>query len=88
MPATSETRPRSTNSSPNFARFVYDGDNSTGTGSVGPAGSEVIEDVFYGYFQSQGLPAEPSPFTWSMSFMSCSVSCFCSKASIESMTAA
>jgi Zn-dependent M28 family amino/carboxypeptidase len=48
--------------SPNFARFVYDGDNSTGTGSVGPAGSDVIEDVFYGYFESQGLPAEPSPF--------------------------
>ena len=48
--------------SPNFARFVYDGDNSTGTGSVGPAGSDVIEKVFYGYFESQGLYAEPSPF--------------------------
>ena len=48
--------------SPNFARFVYDGDNSTGTGSVGPAGSDVIERVFYGYFESQGLAAEPSPF--------------------------
>ena len=48
--------------SPNFARFVYDGDNSTGTGSVGPAGSDVIERVFYGYFQSVGLYAEPSPF--------------------------
>jgi Zn-dependent M28 family amino/carboxypeptidase len=48
--------------SPNFSRFVYDGDNSTGTGSVGPAGSDVIERVFYGYFESQGLYAEPSPF--------------------------
>ena len=48
--------------SPNFARFVYDGDNSTGTGSVGPAGSDVIEAVFHGYFESQGLYAEPSPF--------------------------
>jgi aminopeptidase Y len=48
--------------SPNFARFVYDGDNSTGTGSVGPAGSDVIERVLYGYFESAGLPAEPSPF--------------------------
>ncbi|HWL34922.1 MAG TPA: M28 family metallopeptidase [Frankiaceae bacterium] len=48
--------------SPNFARFVYDGDNSTGTGAVGPAGSDVIERVFYGYFESQGLHAEPSPF--------------------------
>ena len=48
--------------SPNFARFVYDGNNSTGTGSVGPQGSDVIERVFYGYFESQGLPAEPTPF--------------------------
>ena len=48
--------------SPNFARFVYDGDNSTGTGAAGPAGSDVIERVFYGYFQSVGLYAEPSPF--------------------------
>ncbi|HVF03252.1 MAG TPA: M28 family metallopeptidase [Frankiaceae bacterium] len=48
--------------SPNFVRFVYDGDNSTGTGSVGPAGSDVIERVFYGYFESQGLAAEPTPF--------------------------
>lgn len=48
--------------SPNFARFVYDGNNSTGTGSVGPAGSDVIERVFYGYFSSAGLPAEPTPF--------------------------
>ena len=48
--------------SPNFVRFVYDGDNSTSTGSVGPAGSDVIERVFYGYFESVGLTAEPSPF--------------------------
>ena len=48
--------------SPNFARFVYDGDNSTATGSVGPAGSDVIERVFYGYFESVNLPAEPTPF--------------------------
>ncbi len=48
--------------SPNFARFVYDGNNSTGQGSVGPDGSDVIEQVFYGYFGSQELPAEPTPF--------------------------
>ena len=48
--------------SPNFARFVYDGNNSTGTGSVGPAGSDVIERVFYGHFANAGLPAEPTPF--------------------------
>ena len=51
--------------SPNFARFVYDGDNSTNTAPTGtntPPGSDVIERVFYGYFESQNLPAEPTPF--------------------------
>jgi hypothetical protein len=48
--------------SPNFARFVYDGNNSAGGGSVGPAGSDVIERLFYGYFGSVGLPSEPTPF--------------------------
>ena len=51
--------------SPNFARFVYDGDNSTGTAPAGtntPPGWDVIERVFCGYFESVGLPAEPTPF--------------------------
>ena len=48
--------------SPNFARFVYDGDNSTGQGSVGPPGSDVIERVFYGHFERKELAAEPTPF--------------------------
>jgi Zn-dependent M28 family amino/carboxypeptidase len=48
--------------SPNFVRFVYDGDNSTGQGSVGPAGSESIEKLFVDYFNSVGLPSEPTPF--------------------------
>jgi Zn-dependent M28 family amino/carboxypeptidase len=48
--------------SPNFVRFVYDGDNSAGGGSVGPAGSDVIEQLFVGYFTSQGLASEPTPF--------------------------
>ena len=48
--------------SPNFVRFVYDGDNSTGTGSAGPAGSESIEKLFVEYFNSMGLPSEPTPF--------------------------
>jgi Zn-dependent M28 family amino/carboxypeptidase len=51
--------------SPNFARFVYDGDNSTNTAPTGtntPPGSDVIERVFYGYFESVGLAAEPTPF--------------------------
>ena len=41
-------------SSPNFVRFVYDGDNSTGQGAVGPAGSDVIEQVFLRYFRFAG----------------------------------
>ena len=55
--------------SPNFVRFVYDGDDSTGTGTF-PAGcmarctsgSGVIESVFTGYFNSVGLASEPTPF--------------------------
>jgi Zn-dependent M28 family amino/carboxypeptidase len=46
--------------SPNFVRFVYDGDNSAfppGTGGVqaGPPGSGAIEQTFTDYFSSQGL---------------------------------
>ncbi|MDQ4070101.1 MAG: M28 family metallopeptidase, partial [Actinomycetota bacterium] len=48
--------------SPNFVRFVYDGDNSTGAGVAGPAGSESIEKLFVDYFNSVGLPSEPTPF--------------------------
>ena len=48
--------------SPNFVRFVYDGDNSAGGGAVGPAGSEVIERMFNDYFAGQSLPVEPTPF--------------------------
>ncbi len=48
--------------SPNFVRFVYDGDNSTGQGAEGPPGSAEIEEVFLDYFESQDLPVDPSPF--------------------------
>ena len=48
--------------SPNFVRFVYDGDNSTGEGAVGPAGSDQIEAMFLSYFASQGQATEPTPF--------------------------
>jgi Zn-dependent M28 family amino/carboxypeptidase len=48
--------------SPNFVRFVYDGDNSTDEGAEGPPGSAEIEEVFLRYFASQGLPVEPTPF--------------------------
>ncbi|HVF74056.1 MAG TPA: M28 family metallopeptidase [Acidimicrobiales bacterium] len=50
--------------SPNFVRFVYDGDNSGGfaDGAVGPAGSAAIEQAFVEYFASQGLASDPTPF--------------------------
>ncbi len=48
--------------SPNFARFVYDGDNSTGAGAVGPPGSAEIEQTFLRYFDSQRLVTDPTPF--------------------------
>ena len=41
--------------SPNYVRFVYDGD-------AGPVGSGVVEDVFLDWFASQGLATEPTPF--------------------------
>jgi Zn-dependent M28 family amino/carboxypeptidase len=45
--------------SPNYVRFVYDGDGS-GTGIVGPNGSDVVEDVFLDYFGP--TPTEPTAF--------------------------
>jgi Zn-dependent M28 family amino/carboxypeptidase len=45
--------------SPNFVRFVYDGDSSDTIGD-NPPGSEVIEQLFLSYFNSQGLPTEPT----------------------------
>ena len=48
--------------SPNFVRFVYDGDNSTDEGAVGPPGSAEIEQVFLEYFDRQDLPTDPTPF--------------------------
>ena len=56
--------------SPNFVRFVYDGDSSS-SGGVSPAGclehctagSGAIESVFNGYFSEvAGVPSEPTPF--------------------------
>jgi Zn-dependent M28 family amino/carboxypeptidase len=53
--------------SPNFVRFVYDGDNSDFPAGVdgvqaGPPGSGLIESVFTHYFDSQDLASEPTPF--------------------------
>ena len=47
--------------SPNFVRFVYDG-NGSDTPVKGPTGSATIEDVFLDYFNSQGLATEPTAF--------------------------
>jgi Zn-dependent M28 family amino/carboxypeptidase len=47
--------------SPNYVRFVYDGDGSD-TGTAGPAGSGEIEAVFNDYFTSQGLASDPTAF--------------------------
>ena len=53
--------------SPNFVRFVYDGDNSAFPAGVngvqaGPAGSGEIERVFHHYFAEQGLASAETPF--------------------------
>lgn len=49
--------------SPNFVRFVYDGDGSA-TPDAGPNGSAVIEQVFLDYFADEagGLATEPTAF--------------------------
>jgi Zn-dependent M28 family amino/carboxypeptidase len=47
--------------SPNFVRFVYDGDGSA-TPLSGPNGSANIENVFLDYFAEQGLETEPTAF--------------------------
>ena len=53
--------------SPNYVRFVYDGDNSAfpaGPGvAAGPPGSGDIEQTFHDYFTSQGLSSEETPFS-------------------------
>lgn len=47
--------------SPNFVRFVYDGDGSD-TPDPGPPGSAEIEEVFVDYFDRKGLASEPTAF--------------------------
>lgn len=47
--------------SPNYARFVYDGDGSA-TPLAGPNGSKNIEQIFLEYFSEQGLSTEPTAF--------------------------
>ncbi len=47
--------------SPNFVRFVYDGDGSV-FGLAGPEGSGAIEALFAGHYSAQGLPFEPTDY--------------------------
>jgi Zn-dependent M28 family amino/carboxypeptidase len=46
--------------SPNYVRFVYDGDGDIGP--AGPDGSGAIEDLFNGFYAARGLAFEPTPF--------------------------
>ncbi|MFC6881611.1 MULTISPECIES: M20/M25/M40 family metallo-hydrolase [Actinomadura] len=49
--------------SPNYVRFVYDGDNSTGENNVPvPAGTGAIEKAFTDYYAGRKLATDPTPF--------------------------
>ena len=49
--------------SPNFARFIYDGNGSAFPDvGGGPEGSGAIERVFQRYFEAKGLATSPTPF--------------------------
>ncbi len=49
--------------SPNYVRFVYDGDGSANSGGLaGPPGSAQIESVFNDYFAGKGLASAPTAF--------------------------
>jgi Zn-dependent M28 family amino/carboxypeptidase len=45
--------------SPNFVRFIYDGDGSA-FGLAGPPGSEAIEALLEEFYAGRGLPFEPT----------------------------
>lgn len=45
--------------SPNFVRYVYDGDGSS-VGDPGPRGSAAVERIFGEYLSAQGLAYEPT----------------------------
>lgn len=50
--------------SPNYVRFVYDGDDSDAVGSgPGPEGSAAIERAFNDYFAGQGLAFKGTDFS-------------------------
>ncbi len=47
--------------SPNYVRFVYDGDGSDG-GDAGPPGSAQIEKIFTRLLRREGPASEPTDF--------------------------
>jgi Zn-dependent M28 family amino/carboxypeptidase len=49
--------------SPNYVRFVYDGDGSA-FGLEGPPGSGAIENYFTGFYSSRGLASEPTEISF------------------------
>ena len=49
--------------SPNYVRFVYDGDNTLNTPNVNiPPGSAAIERFFVDFYTARGLQSEPTAF--------------------------
>ena len=49
--------------SPNYVRFIYDGDGNAEAGNpAGPEGSGKVEQVFEDWFAAQGLESERVPF--------------------------
>jgi len=53
--------------SPNYVRFVYDGDGSD-SGLAGPEGSGEIESVLAGFFAEKGLASDPTALTGSSDY--------------------
>jgi Zn-dependent M28 family amino/carboxypeptidase len=49
--------------SPNFVRFIYDGDGSD-FGPAGPSGSEAIEAFFEDFYTGRGLAFEPTQISF------------------------
>ncbi|RZT97943.1 M28 family metallopeptidase [Rivibacter subsaxonicus] len=50
--------------SPNHVFFIYDGDNSDGTGApAGPAGSAEIEQAFEQFYRDRGVPFKGTDFS-------------------------
>ncbi|KGM31608.1 hypothetical protein P409_26200 [Inquilinus limosus MP06] len=48
--------------SPNYVRFVYDGNGSTFPDATGPNGSGLVENVFLAFFAQRNLATEPTAF--------------------------